>query len=77
MNGFLPMRPMSLFQPATPRGPALVLWRGIPRFLAGFEPCKDFPIIAEMATLEWAIAGALNEAEEMPAPISLIKGGGY
>ncbi len=47
-----------------------------PKFLAGFEPCKDFPIIAEMATLEWAIAGALNEAEEMPAPISLIREAG-
>lgn len=47
-----------------------------PKFLAGFEPCKDFPVIAEMATLEWAIAGALNEAEEMPAPISLIREAG-
>jgi Putative DNA-binding domain len=43
-----------------------------PRFLARFEPCRSFPIIAEMAALEWAIAGTLNEAEEAPAPISLI-----
>jgi hypothetical protein len=47
-----------------------------PRFLAGFAPCREFPVIAEMAALEWAIAGSLNEAEEQPAPISLIKEGG-
>jgi hypothetical protein len=47
-----------------------------PRFLAKFEPCKDFPVIAEMAALEWAIAGTMNEAEETPAPISLIKQAG-
>lgn len=43
-----------------------------PRFLASFAPCREFPVIAEMATLEWAIAGSLNDAEEQPAPISLI-----
>ena len=47
-----------------------------PRFLAGFAPCREFPVIAEMAALEWAIAGSLNEAEEQPAPISLIKEAG-
>jgi Putative DNA-binding domain len=44
-----------------------------PRFLATFAPCRDFPVIAEMASLEWAIAGTLNDAEELAAPISLIK----
>jgi Putative DNA-binding domain len=43
-----------------------------PRFLATFEPCRQFPIIAEMAALEWAIALTLNSAEEAPAPISAI-----
>lgn len=43
-----------------------------PKFLAGFEPCKGFPVIAEMAALEWAIAGTLNDAEETPAPVSLL-----
>lgn len=47
-----------------------------PRFLAGFAPCREFPVIAEMAALEWAIAGSLNEADEQPAPISLIKEAG-
>jgi hypothetical protein len=47
-----------------------------PRFLASFAPCREFPVIAEMAALEWAIAGSLNEAEEQPAPISLIKEAG-
>jgi Putative DNA-binding domain len=44
-----------------------------PRFLTTFAPCREFPVIAEMATLEWAIAGTLNDAEEVAAPISLIK----
>jgi Putative DNA-binding domain len=45
-----------------------------PRFLAIFEPCREFPIIAEMAALEWAIALTLNSAEETPAPICAING---
>ncbi len=45
-----------------------------PRFLAAFEPCRQFPIIAEMAALEWAIALTLSSAEEAPAPISAING---
>lgn len=43
-----------------------------PKFLAGFEPCRNFPIIAEMASLEWAIAASLNAAEHMPTPIDLL-----
>jgi hypothetical protein len=42
---------------------------GLPGFLAGFEACKDFPIIAEMAALEWAISDSLN-ADLLP-PIQL------
>lgn len=47
-----------------------------PRFLATFKPCRDFPVIAEMAALEWAIAESLGAAEEHPAPISFLKDGG-
>jgi hypothetical protein len=43
-----------------------------PRFLAGFEPCRRFPIIAEMASLEWALASSLGAAELMPAPIDQL-----
>lgn len=43
-----------------------------PGFLARFPACRDFPIIAEMAALEWAIAGSLNDAEEDASSISLI-----
>jgi Putative DNA-binding domain len=44
-----------------------------PQFLSTFPPCKDYPMIAEMAKLEWAIADSLNDAEEAPAPLSLVK----
>lgn len=43
-----------------------------PRFLASFEPCRGFPVIAEMAALEWAVAESLNDAEEIPIPMSFI-----
>ena len=45
-----------------------------PRFLATFEPCRQFPVIAEMAALEWAISRTLNGAEESPASMSSING---
>jgi hypothetical protein len=43
-----------------------------PRFLANFEPCREFPVIAEMAALEWAISECLNSPEELPVPISML-----
>jgi hypothetical protein len=43
-----------------------------PKFLAAFEACKDFPIIAEMAALEWCIAQSFNEAEETPISASIL-----
>ena len=43
-----------------------------PRFLASFEPCRGYPVIAEMAALEWAVAESLNDAEELPVPMSFI-----
>jgi hypothetical protein len=39
---------------------------GFPRFLAGFDACKGFPIIAEMAVLEWAMSDSLNQIDEPP-----------
>jgi len=44
-----------------------------PRFLAKFPPCCGFPIIAQMAGLEWAIVSSLNAAEEPPAPVSMLE----
>jgi Putative DNA-binding domain len=41
-----------------------------PRFLAGFNACRDFPVIAEMAALEWAISTSLDAAEEPAIPLS-------
>lgn len=47
---------------------------GFPRFLASFEPCLRFPVIAEMAALEWAVADSLHDAEETPISMSLVGG---
>jgi hypothetical protein len=53
---------------------------GFPRFLARFPAARGTPVLAQMATLEWAIAAALNADEEEPAPIALLaeleRGGG-
>jgi hypothetical protein len=46
---------------------------GFPRFLARFVPCQNHPILAAMASFEWAIAASLNDAEELPAPIASIE----
>lgn len=43
-----------------------------PRFLSTFGACRDYPVIAEMAALEWAIASSLNDGEERPIPMSLV-----
>ena len=45
---------------------------GFPRFLAGFAPCRGFPVIAEMAALEWAIAECLHAAQDMPIPVAML-----
>lgn len=44
-----------------------------PRFLARFEPCRQYPIIAEMAALEWAIADCLHAAQLPPAGEALLE----
>lgn len=43
-----------------------------PRFLSSFEACKGFPVIAEMAALEWAIAESLTAPEELPIAMAMI-----
>lgn len=56
-----------------PREARLSQFGGLfPKFLAGFEPCRQFPVIAEMAALEWAIAQSLNDGEEPAVPVSAI-----
>ncbi len=37
---------------------------GFPRFLAGFDACRGFPILAQMAALEWAIYDSFSRPEE-------------
>jgi hypothetical protein len=46
---------------------------GFPSFLRAFPACRGYPIIAEMAAFEWAVASSLNDTEEEVAPISAIK----
>ncbi len=45
-----------------------------PDFLASFPPCRSFPVIAEMAAFEWAIAETQNEAAKPAVPLSAIEG---
>lgn len=57
-----------------PREARLSAYGGaFPRFLARFEPCRGFPVIAEMAQLEWAIASALTDKEEPKATPALVR----
>lgn len=44
---------------------------GFPRFLSGFEACRDFPILAEMAALEWAMYDSLNASAAPAIPLAL------
>lgn len=50
---------------------------GFPAFLAGFEPCRGYPVIAEMAALEWAIAECLHAAQELPIPVAMLGRPGF
>jgi len=43
-----------------------------PKFLAAFQACRDHPVIAEMAAMEWAIADMMNAPQLRPAPMSAI-----
>jgi hypothetical protein len=44
-----------------------------PGFLKSFPPCRRYPIIAEMAAFEWAIASSLNDRELPIAPFAIMK----
>jgi hypothetical protein len=49
---------------APPREARLVTYgAGFPQFLSRFPACRHAPILAEMASLEWAIHSALTSAE--------------
>lgn len=37
---------------------------GFPRFLAAFDACRGFPILAQMAALEWAIFDSFGKPEQ-------------
>jgi hypothetical protein len=46
---------------------------GFARFLVKFVPCQDHPILAAMASFEWALASSLNNAEAPPASVAAIE----
>jgi len=57
-----------------PREPRLASYGArFPRFLARFPASRAYPIIAEMASFEWAIVNAMTQAELDPAPADLLQ----
>ena len=50
-----------------PAGPCLFEYgESLPDFLAGFPPCADYPYLADVARLEWAMNVALHAEEAAP-----------
>jgi hypothetical protein len=45
-----------------------------PSFLARFSPSRDFPVLVDMATLEWAVAEAARTPEKLPLPLEELSG---
>ncbi len=43
-------------------------------FLAGFEPCKDLPYLADVARFEWALNTAATVREAFPLKIEILGG---
>src|SRR5580693_5926037 len=41
-------------------------------FLAGFEPCKDLPYLADVARFEWALNTAATVREAAPLPTEAL-----
>ena len=41
-------------------------------FLAGFDPCKDLPYLADVARFEWALNTAATVREAAPLPIEAL-----
>src|SRR5262249_35985432 len=57
-----------------PREPRLSSYGArFPRFLARFPASRTYPMIAEMASLEWAIVSAMTQAELDPAPLPQLQ----
>jgi hypothetical protein len=57
-----------------PREPRLAVYGAkFPRFLACFPASRAYPMIAEMASFEWAIVKAMIAAEHGPAPVELLQ----
>jgi hypothetical protein len=56
-----------------PAGPCLFEYGGtFPDFLAGFPPCADYPYLADVARLEWAMNVAMHAEDAAPiAPHAL------
>ncbi len=58
-----------------PRESRLAVYgRHFPVFLAAFPACRQAPILAEMARLEWAVHEALISDEHKPLPASTFRG---
>lgn len=60
---------------APPREPRLSVYGGgFAKFLSGFPPCRNVPILSEMAALEWAVHSALTSAEVPPVSAAILSG---
>jgi hypothetical protein len=47
---------------------------GLADFLAGFEPCKDLPYLADVARFEWALSTAATVREASPLKMEALAG---
>src|SRR5437764_12469568 len=57
-----------------PREPRLSAYGAkFPKFLARFPASRAYPIVAEMASLEWAIVKAMTAPALEPAPVALLR----
>jgi len=57
-----------------PREPRLAAYGAkFPKFLARFPASRPYPIIAEMASFEWAIVKAMTASALDPAPVALLQ----
>jgi hypothetical protein len=57
-----------------PREPRLAAYGAkFPRFLARFPATRPYPVVAEMASFEWAIVRAMTAPEHDAAPVALLQ----
>src|SRR5205807_5121886 len=47
---------------------------GFPDFVAGFEPCKDLPYLADVGRFEWALNTAATMRKAPPLKIEALAG---